>query len=317
MTILSDEMDERIYASLAQSVPCCRRARRNRWEFGLAGADGVAGSAAMEDGWLLLRFPLHAEWDGVDDWSLLIRNAALEGLCKFVRDPFRFRRELHADLPLDSEEALELLPGRMRKTLEGFQSLLGRSRRRPKAVAADSTSAPAGRFSLAGLLQETGWPFIERSTVQFAVDLEVPGRFVQALVEDHGGGGVTVRVEAAKYDSLAPSQRSALAFFLLAAGGMVRMARSSLLESGASVVARLEVSLSAPGPTDLDHALSAVSVASDLCVREAGCLGREQVAEIYGTARCGLCIKGTKHPFNKHNHEGDGYGNHESTGIDA
>lgn len=316
MTILGDAKERMVAACVAGAAAVCRRISRGRWEFGSA-SGRVAGSAAVEDGWFLLRVPLNGEWDGTEDWSLLCRNASLGGMCKFVRDPFGLRRELRADLPLDSEDALESLPRRLRETLEEFESALGTNRGFPETTLSNDPPHPSTAFGVADLLQETGWTFVERSPVQFAVDLEVPGNFIQALVEDQGGCGITARVEAAKYDSLTPSQRSALAFFLLTTGGAVRMSRSAIVESETSIVARLEVNLNAPGPADLDHALSALSVASDLCVREARCLERGQLAEIYCRARCGPCVGAMQYPFNNPNYKGDGYGNNEPIGTHA
>lgn len=288
MTIPILERDRLVTGWLAQAVPDCRQIGCGRWELGMKNDGGIAAVASIEDDWLLLRMPLQNARAGADEWRLLSRNATLEGLCKFVQDRGRCSPRLHADLPLDSEDRFSTLPRRILEALKGFEFALGGQRSSPEAVDPGSAPRSGGMLpepghaaGLASLIKDAGWPFVERSPVKFAVDLEVRGSFAQAAIEDQDGRGILAYMEAAKFDSLSDGQRAALGLFLLTACGVVRMARASIVESEASTVARFEVRFADPSPAELGHALAALSVAANLCGREAQCFEDKQVAEIY------------------------------------
>jgi hypothetical protein len=245
---------------------------------------GIPASASIENGWLALCLPLK----DADPWDLLKRNGDLPGLCKFARNIDRPFPQLRADLPLDCGENPGTLPRRILETLEGFRFAL-KERRHPAATrdaeaaaaAGSDSPAPEDSTDLAGILKQTGWPFVKRSDLKYAVDLEVRDTFVQATVESRSGLGIVACTEAARFESLPAIQRSALGIYLLAACGALRMARVSAAEAEGSVSVSFEVRLIDPEPAELSHALAALSVAAGLCSREAQCFENQETAEIY------------------------------------
>jgi hypothetical protein len=218
----------------------------------------------------------------------LKRNGDLAGLCKFVQDSSRRFPELRADLPLDCGDNFETLPQRILETLRDFRAAsetwtgaMGTSEGGIAQGAGTAIHTPEDSTALARTLKETGWPFVERSPQMHVVDLEARDFFAQATIESQNGRDIVAGTEAAQYESLSDGQRKALGIFLLAACGVLRMARASVLETEASTRVRFEVRLTDLNPAELGHALAALSVATDLCAREARCFEDRQTAEIY------------------------------------
>ena len=296
MTIPIVERDKMISGWLAQSASGARQSGCGRWDLNIKSRGRAEAFAAVEDDWLILGLPLADTILPAEEWSLLSRNADLAGLCKFVQSPGPGARQLRADLPLDPEDSYAKLPRRIAETLEGLGAAWEGLRGFPQSadpagvrMPAKMHPGPEDALNLAEQLKGMSWPFVERSPSRFAVDLEVQGSFAQALMENQDGVVVS-HLEAARFESLSAAQRAALGSFLLAVCGAVRMVRASVVETESTAVVRFEVRFAAPSPSELDHALAALSVAANLYGREAQCFENKQVAEIFRMANGHACV---------------------------
>jgi hypothetical protein len=155
----------------------------------------------------------------------------------------------------------------------------------PSDVSAESDETP---IDVASLCREAGWSFQQRAETSVVVDLAVPGSYVGALVESRASG---IAVEANLVSPLptARERRAALAALLLRANGAFRMARAVFRDpvtnpsDPSASGALLESPLSREAtPSELDQALSSLTVAAGHCALEARLLaGDERMARTY------------------------------------
>jgi len=217
-------------------------------------------------------------------WSMLAWNAALGGGVRFAVGAWAPAPELRADVALDAGADLGR---RIAEACGGFvtaMSYLHEPGAQPsRATVAD---APAGGDELAFLCRETRWSVKERGPGSLAVDLDVPGAFHQALVEERQGGRVSVSVPVfeattVRTEPASETCRQALGIFLARMCGVVRMARAAA-ESNAGTAPRFEVLHVQPTVAELDHGFAALSVAYRLAVQEAAVLWHDDtVASAY------------------------------------
>jgi hypothetical protein len=147
-----------------------------------------------------------------------------------------------------------------------------------------------------------GWPFEERGGGRLAVRLDVPHGVYKALVDTRSEHEVRVAAQMARFESLTSVQREAVATFLLQANAWIRFARAAAqvtahgnhgespgredplkaFSSDPAATAICEVCFAnLPLANEIEHALSALSVACSLCARELDALRDPQTARVF------------------------------------
>ncbi|MEK6324276.1 MAG: hypothetical protein AABN33_21770 [Acidobacteriota bacterium] len=310
MSYPANRHDSRIFESLKKCAPSAEMIGGGRWSFALANGKSFAVTARTVDEWFVLDAPLTDRIARGEMWDLLLMNASLEGLSKFVLMPDNRSVHLRADIPLLDEEYCESdsegeinddLTLRVLEACAGlkaaFRMFRGETSNEhalplgaPPAPAAIPRESPSVQSEgadksrvqeLQRLCGDAGWPFIERSAGKLVVDLEARGGFYQALVEQRSAGA-DVSVEVALFDDLAPTSRQALSALLLKTGALVRLARPSIEKKENQIAARFVVGFATmPAAAELAHALCSLSVACSMCGREARAIKDETIARDY------------------------------------
>lgn len=244
------------------------------------------GEVSLIEGWLCLDFPA-PRGRPRRTLRLLERNAGHRGNAKYVLTPdgsVRLRAEVPMDTRLDAPKGLDVA----REGIAGLAGALGVTPARERAATDSSVTSgsdmpddrEASQPPLADLCEEAGWPFSQRSEDRVEVDLEISGgAFFQASVSRDDG---RVRCQIAPLRDPLPEDaraRRAAAALALSVAGSVRMtsaiAWSKAIRTdrdqpaGAGLQLGFRVDLPAnASAVDLGHALSALSVACDLCGNE-------------------------------------------------
>ena len=132
-----------------------------------------------------------------------------------------------------------------------------------------------------------GWDFVQRSASRFAVDLGVRGQFVQAVIDPVTASAIRLRATLATYRSPVAATRLALGVLLLTTSAAVRLVRGGASAGdGDEYDVYIETWLdTAASADDLQHALSALSVAGQMVARETRAVADERVARSYLSAR--------------------------------
>jgi hypothetical protein len=253
----------------------------SRWRVSFG---AVRGAVVLEDEWITLDAPWRGQRKLVP-FGLLERNAALHGNAKHLMLESGAIR-LRAEIPL---RGVPLFRGTglaesMREAAASVTRAAGRSVPLSPTVCRPSETAAhvdGARFALAGLCEESGWPYTERKGGRMVVNLDVQGSaFFQASVARRASGGIRLGVELARVDAMLVAEPPLLAAsaLLLHVGALVRMARPVAQRNEGRVVMGLEVDL-APTPScaEFVHALSALSVASGQCGREVEALLEDEM----------------------------------------
>jgi hypothetical protein len=281
--------------------PCAvevREAGRDRWKFELPGEVSLAVTAWRNKEWLWLRAALARSTKRLAPELLdrLVRqNRELVGGAKFTLADDPPRLYVSAEIPMDEEDA-DLGP-RLAAVCEAFrqaaESLAAGQRAadaNPAAAQIAGGEAPSralDRERLA-LCEATGWPLSRRAGDQVAIELDAPGLFCQATAEPKGERGLQLGFDLASVPPSGDAGRHALNVFLLHASHVVRMARATARTVGGATVYGWEVSLDrVAGAGEVQHALSALSVACRLSVREIQALEQDET-----TARSYLMLRG-------------------------
>jgi hypothetical protein len=215
-----------------------------------------------EDGWLLFTAEAPAAASRrCDPLRLLAWSGTLSGGCKFARSAAGAELSVHAELPAFAES-----PERVAAIEAGFAEAAARIGLAASAPAWPAEIPAEPPQPLATLCREAGWPFEERADGSIAVDLGVPGAYVQALV-DALADRIRIDAELADVPEAKGPCRTALAELLLRANGAFRMVRAVL---GTASRAVLEVALPpTAGAAELAEALAALAVAARGCALEA------------------------------------------------
>ena len=249
-----------------------------RWKFRLTDQETSPGSARLVDDWLHLRMPVeHGIESEALDW-LLARNGTLPGLSKFALAETGPALCLAAELPVGDEVGFAEW---LRASVDGFtegMAALGGEAASPIAEPPPVEAA----IDLAALCRETGWPHVVRPSGTIAIDLDVPHAFHQAVLQNHADHGLRVSVDLGAVGNVSSISLQAIGTLLLAAAGVVRMARPVLERPGEKLSAEWQVSLGeAATAQQLRHALAALSVACRVCARELKLLEDESIANAY------------------------------------
>jgi hypothetical protein len=247
----------------------------------LSGRMAVVSSRV--DGWLVLD---GASFPGCErtPWEALAAAAGCPGPAKCVLAPDGRGIAVRAEIPIEPGVDLEGRERAARESLDGLAALVEAG---SVGTASGSRGEPAGDGdAIQALTSELSWPVVRRAPGRLAVDLRVPGRFCQALLEPSGSGACRARVDLVALGDADPTVRYALAAMLLTLAGAVRLVRSAAerVESRTSVFFEVDLQ-SDTTARELHHALAALSVAARMAAREASALTDVGVARSYLAAR--------------------------------
>lgn len=299
MTGRSGMREIELLEALRNGGAVVERTAPSRWALMLGNGVEEVGSAVLNDEWLELKLALGALAGGTAPgvsaggaWEILRWNAGLAGLGRFALDGAGI--DLRADIPLgelgEERTPIERVNQTCAELLRGLAIARGGGADPSKrgAMRGDTGEcAPTDEVTeceLPRLCAESGWEFTSRHGGMLAVTLDVPESFLQAHLEIRKGKGVLASVEIhnGEESDLLPVCRDALAVMLARTAAAVRMVRPVAVESEGGIVLRLEVAYgSPPSPTELSHALSALSVGCRLAGREARALRDERLAAGY------------------------------------
>jgi hypothetical protein len=271
VSLRSGAREKRIHALLEETAKEVRLVEPRRWRLMLAtNGKSRTGEARLVDDWLLLDAPLKRN-GRINKWNLLERNGSLAGLGKFGLLAGEKRPRLLAEIPVDAAGDLAAV---LRPTLRGLAEGVGGGK--------GSMTAE----ELAGLCSEAGWPTDEKRDGRLVAQLPVAAGIFRAELATGEGGEARARAPLGECASPSPLYRHALARFLLEACGAVRHARAAIDDEGGKYSIFFEVRLFGdPDAGRLHHALSSLTVACDLCGREAGLLQDRAVAQRYLESR--------------------------------
>jgi hypothetical protein len=219
-------------------------------------------------------------------WDLARVNGAMRGAAKIGIRGRSGCAEIFREIWIDSEEMEEGLAGCVREGVADVEEARRRVRGGGEIVECTEEIGNEGD-NLVEVIRMAGWACNQRSEWRVAVQLEVPGIFVQAMVtggkrisavvEVHGdsAGGDTARLSSPKSGGtgfMSGASREAIGVVLLCVSGRVRWVRGGVREG--KVV--LEGSA---GAAEVGHLLSALSVVAQMSMRELGALRDEETAK--------------------------------------
>jgi len=266
------------------------------WQWQCAGANGIRMpiSATFADGFLRLMTGPVATLDVPEAIDRAIKaNANLDGGVKFAIDAERSGLSVCADIAvLDAPR----LRARLGWALAGFDRAAGILDFGVAPPVADESVVPAASASgVVQLLQQISWDHSESQPEEWSVALDAGSAPPAKVRIDQGQ--IVAGVELARVRNSPATSHRALALFLLTACGGLRLVRAFTSELEAQTAFRLEVAMPpSPAPEEADHALAALSVAWQMCAREAAVLLDETAARLY----LATCVPSFTHqPFNE------------------
>ena len=220
-------------------------------------------------------------------------NQGLGGLSKLAFLPGQSTPRVRAEIPLDDDVDLQR---RLPEACAGLKAAAGKlhgeksKQMKGHSLTGSEEQERRDAAELQNLCRASGWKFTERTAPKLAVELEARSGFYQAIIEEQAGGAVSIGVELTRDTALIGEiSKRALGTLLLRASSVVRLARGIVSEGGDG--ASFEVSFqTTPSAVELGHALSALSVACELCGQEAVAMQDEFVARNYLAAQ-GLLMK--------------------------
>ena len=206
---------------------------------------------------------------GIQPWDALEHNGRLRGMARLTieRDAWRLRSELRS--------ATAVSVGLVRNSLrEAAHVLAGDRAKRNLEPAPDEATWASWTAGVTA----SGWKVNARPDQRFVVDLDLRGGFRQAVGEPCGRW-LRLSVAVGKAEWATPDCRLAVARFLLAATDPVRLVRAAHTSRRGL---GLEITLP-PGsaPWDLDAALGALALASQLVGLEVDALSNPAFARRY------------------------------------
>jgi hypothetical protein len=220
-------------------------------------------------------------------WDLAGVNGALSGAAKIGIRGSGGCAEIFREIWIDSDGMEEGPAGYVREAVADVEEAQRRVRGGGEIVECAEETGNVGD-NLAEMIREAGWACNQRAEGRVAVQLEVAGIFVQAMVTGakritavvevglgDSAGGDTARPSSPKSGGtgfMSGASREAIGVVLLCVSGRVRWVRGGIREG--KVV--LEGSA---GLAEVGHLLSALSVAAQMSMREVGALGDEETAK--------------------------------------
>ncbi len=138
------------------------------------------------------------------------------------------------------------------------------------------------------LCAEAGWPAKAHGD-EVMIPLEVDNAFFQAVVHRDGHGQLVLHVEVGRVSAVSDVCRRAIELLQRMIARGVSMVRTGTRNMGGIISCYLEVAVPiAVRPVQWAEALSALSVACDLCWREVEALREDEIARAYLNAQCWL-----------------------------
>jgi len=234
------------------------------------------------DGWLTIHGSAPEEIARQPPSTLLGYASSLPGHTKLVAGVQDDGISLRAELPLDAEADLA---AQLPAIVAAFAA-------REKDVAETSccvdeatgqVSDNQHTASLSERCAEAGWPAVERPTGELAVELEVPGIFVQATLHQYQDCGWWVDVPLVSGEPATTGCREATARLLLRVSRLVRLVQAALIPAQGGTPPGFRVWLpSTAFSSAFGHAFAALSIGCRLCAREAAVLWHdERIAQAY------------------------------------
>ncbi len=275
----ADTLASIIHSTLAQCDCTLHRPAPSAWR--AAGPSGEPFAVTVEDGWLTIDRVASGDVAAQPPLTVLANAASLPANTKLIamgpNDRIHLRAELSLDVDLDLDTHIPAVIAAFAATNPVTAET---------SLSSDEPTAPQEAnhgSSLADRCAEVGWPAVERPDGALAVELEVPGSFVQAMVRRQENGEWWIEVPVAPGDPAPDVCREATARLLLRVGGLVRLVQAVLLAEGGAASAGFRVRvLPAASSAAFGHAFAALSVACRLCAREAAVLWHdERVARVY------------------------------------
>ena len=242
------------------------------------------GHASLSDEWLRLDATVETATDSEQIWNLLASSAARDGLCKLALSEANAAGEtkvcLIADIALGGGDLSGLamaISNEFRETLTRLQS--GEIN---KAVPTEPLGVVLETPRILQICEQTGWVCRERADGK--VEVKTVGEGSTLRVELESNDRVTLRASSplACLKEWSAESRQALGVFVLRVNAAVRFARVSVEESNGTGPVRIEVGFGyVPSSTELDLAVSALTVASGISQREVAALADPELARKY------------------------------------
>lgn len=287
----SDAWEAKLGAALEKYARCVESAGPGCWNYTLSNGEVLRGHARRDGQWTVLEARPDGNKAPQSLWGLLELNGQLRGLGKFAIRPGRKAPLLLAEFPLDPGDEV-LLTDRVASICLGFEEASVRLHGKPPAggTTAGATSCEKGPShgatdDLRRVITQAGWSCRDREDGSLIVDLPARRGFFQAELGSDGDAGTHLATPLSRFDSLASESREAIGLLLLSVCGCLRMARATAKQADARIELLLEARLPSPSPTELDHALSALSTGCDLCGPEVAALRDTELAISFMKAR--------------------------------
>jgi hypothetical protein len=214
-------------------------------------------------------------------WELVCLNSSLPARAKLALVPRVLGVVACADVSIeDTPDASGRLADAALRVTAAAE--LVRNSRRPIAAAVADDRGEPDTGELAQLCEEAGWPSARQQEGKLIVDLETRGGYHSASVWKEPSGTLKASARVADLRDIPEAVRPGIGAALLLAAGAFRMVRAAVYGDG--IV--FETSLDTASTGDIQHALSALSVACGLSCREIGLLRDDAAAQRYlSTAR--------------------------------
>jgi len=287
----SSKKEQLIGDVLDKCATSVNQSESGSWSLTLVNSKSLPVTGRLREDWMLFDAAISDVTDFEEWWRVLHMNSRIVGPAKFALSGNRSLR-LRAEIPLDIETGFdeECSPEVERRLTDACTSLRaafhdfgtrGQAHASDDSIASNDAVIQDVRRSAA----EVDWPSHERDDRRVAFDLAAGTGFHQAILAP-GDHATLLSTEMAAFERLSDASRRAMAEMLLTTSGVVRMARPSIHVNGEQQVMKFGVAFrTAPNPTELNHALSALSVACAYCSRELIVLASEPIACAYNSAQ--------------------------------
>ena len=285
--ICFEKLDQSIAAAFESRGIEAKRKTKVAWRAHLNGGEDPEIEVRLREGWLRLSVPLGGMPERSEAWRYLEANPRLPGRCKVTLDRRGCATYLRedvcvangTDISMACGEAIENIASARRVLLRSTKPKKKRARRASKASKPDPDS-------LENALDEAGWSFSKRESGRLVVNLELPRRGRQALVESSNPNDCRLSVRLARFKTLSETGQYAAAVLLLMANDLVHLVRTGAERSEEDVVCFCEVRFTErPSPASLDYGLSSLSGLCFLIDKELEILGDEGAARRFLNAR--------------------------------
>lgn len=260
------------------------------WSVAPAKAPDNAVEVRIQYGYVLCTAALPPAPVEHDVDTYLQTNPMLPGCCKVVLVTTRRETYLREDIPLASgfdaaSACVDAVTHLMAAQSEFAKKRPGSATSEQRTTGGQLGDAKKIFDALDGVCDEAGWPCIDRDGNQGSIVLGLSSGLAPAVLEERSDGYVA-KVRLRQYRTLSDVGRRAVAVLMLSVNGIVRFVRAGIERSAEGWCAFLETRFSLlPSPSEVRHALSALTVGSRMCERELRALSDDALAQRYLDAR--------------------------------